>query len=196
MPRWAPLQCPTFQITPSQPGNHHPRTRHGRGTFTVMPAGGGKSLCYQLPVKPLPGTRVAVSPLISLTKDQADATNAFGLAAAAVNNAPGAGERNHIRAALQANDLNLLYARRNTSACRNFAHPQKPCASPFSLSAKRTAFRNGARFPARLSRSVHFAGRVFRLPRFRRYRNGHSARRGRHHGTDGPCGSPENTGVL
>lgn len=57
----------------------------GRDAVIIMPTGGGKSLCYQVPALVLPGLTVVVSPLISLMKDQVDALTARGLPAAFVN---------------------------------------------------------------------------------------------------------------
>jgi RecQ family ATP-dependent DNA helicase len=57
----------------------------GRDTLVVLPTGGGKSLCFQVPALLLPGLTVVVSPLISLMKDQVDALDARGLPAAFIN---------------------------------------------------------------------------------------------------------------
>lgn len=82
---------------------------HGRDTFVLMPTGGGKSLCYQVPALALAGTAVVVSPLIALMKDQVDALRANGVAAAYLNSTVSPAEQQNIFRALQTGHLKLLY---------------------------------------------------------------------------------------
>jgi len=81
----------------------------GRDTITVLPTGGGKSLCYQLPAALLPGTALVVSPLISLMKDQVDALDAIGLRATAINSTLDAEERRRRLKALRRGEYRLAY---------------------------------------------------------------------------------------
>ncbi len=81
----------------------------GRDVFAVMPTGGGKSLCYQLPAHMLEGLCVVISPLISLMKDQVDAAKANGLDAEFLNSSLGAKDRSRVYQALDNHQLDLLY---------------------------------------------------------------------------------------
>ncbi|HYP16000.1 MAG TPA: DEAD/DEAH box helicase, partial [Opitutus sp.] len=67
-------------------------TLAGRDVFALLPTGGGKSLCFQLPALVRPGLTVVVSPLIALMKDQVDQLQASGVAATFLNSTLGADE--------------------------------------------------------------------------------------------------------
>ena len=81
----------------------------GHDAALVMPTGGGKSLCYQVPALVRPGTALVVSPLIALMQDQVEALRQLGVAAAFLNSTLGEAEQRRILAKLHAGELDLLY---------------------------------------------------------------------------------------
>lgn len=81
----------------------------GNDALVLMPTGGGKSICYQIPALALPGTAVVVSPLISLMKDQVETLKANGVEAAALNSDTTGTADTIIRRKCMAGDLKLLY---------------------------------------------------------------------------------------
>ena len=81
----------------------------GGNALVLMPTGGGKSLCYQLPSLLRPGAGVVVSPLIALMKDQVDTLRQNGVRAAYLNSTLAPQEAREVEQALQRGDLDLLY---------------------------------------------------------------------------------------
>ena len=84
-------------------------TLNGGDSLVLMPTGGGKSLCYQIPALMLPGLTVVVSPLISLMKDQVDALAATGVNATFINSSIPKDQLLNIYRGLQENQYKLLY---------------------------------------------------------------------------------------
>ena len=81
----------------------------GDDALVLMPTGGGKSLCYQVPALLRPGTGVVISPLIALMQDQVDALGALGVRAAFLNSTQDREEQRRVEAAYLAGELDLLY---------------------------------------------------------------------------------------
>ncbi|MFD5655971.1 DNA helicase RecQ [Streptomyces hirsutus] len=81
----------------------------GGDSVVLMPTGGGKSLCYQIPALVRPGTGVVVSPLIALMQDQVDALRALGVRAGFMNSTQDFEERRVVEAEFLAGELDLLY---------------------------------------------------------------------------------------
>ena len=80
-----------------------------KDTFVLMPTGGGKSLCYQVPALVLEGTTIVISPLIALMKDQVDALRVNGISAAYINSSMSVYEQNDTFNQLKNGQLKLLY---------------------------------------------------------------------------------------
>ena len=81
----------------------------GRDSFVLMPTGGGKSLCYQLPALASDGLTIVVSPLIALMKDQVDALQSAGAPATFLNSTLDAKESRSRLAGLHRGEYRLLY---------------------------------------------------------------------------------------
>ena len=81
----------------------------GRDVFGIMPTGGGKSMCYQIPALLLPGITLVVSPLISLMRDQVMALKAAGIQAAFINSTLTASQLHTVYRNLRAGQYKLVY---------------------------------------------------------------------------------------
>ena len=96
-----------------------------RDSLTLLPTGGGKSLCYQLPALIFDGITLVISPLIALMKDQVDALNANGIAARFINSSLPASEIEHVQAQVRRGLVKILYVapeRLALPAFRRFLH--------------------------------------------------------------------------
>lgn len=120
------MQTMNAQPVPSSPADilstvfGYPSFRHnqeaiidqllaGKDAIVLMPTGGGKSLCYQVPALCLPGVTIVVSPLIALMKDQVDALQLNGVRAAYFNSTQSSSEQSYLLQQLRNNELKLLY---------------------------------------------------------------------------------------
>ncbi|HAT4315190.1 TPA: DNA helicase RecQ [Clostridium perfringens] len=81
----------------------------GNDVVAIMPTGGGKSICYQIPALILDGVTVVISPLISLMKDQVDAINSMGIESAYINSTLSNEEINNIFQSVKDGHIKILY---------------------------------------------------------------------------------------
>src|SRR4051794_19461569 len=94
----------------------------GTSTLAILPTGGGKSLCYQLPAVDLDGLTLVVSPLIALMKDQVDFLTARGVAAARLDSSLDVAQARQVYADLRSDKLKLLYVSPERLASERFLH--------------------------------------------------------------------------
>ncbi|RCW82856.1 DNA helicase RecQ [Paracoccus lutimaris] len=107
----APLLRQVFGFDAFRPGQEEivDAVAMGRDVLAIMPTGGGKSLCYQLPALMRDGLTVVISPLIALMRDQVRALTEAGVAAAALTSGNSEDENSEVIRALNARELRLLY---------------------------------------------------------------------------------------
>ncbi len=94
----------------------------GRDILGIMPTGGGKSVCYQIPALLLPGMSLVISPLIALMKDQVDALNDLGVSAACINSGMGAAQIRNTMAEARQGGYKLLYVAPERLGSENFTN--------------------------------------------------------------------------
>ncbi|MGB7328679.1 MAG: RecQ family ATP-dependent DNA helicase [Rubripirellula sp.] len=100
-----------FGLTAFRPGQRDvvDAIAAGKDVMCVMPTGGGKSLCYQLPSLARAGTTIVVSPLIALMKDQVDTLQGIGIAAKLINSTLSAAEQTEVMNEMASGKLDLVY---------------------------------------------------------------------------------------
>ncbi|EHD19746.1 MULTISPECIES: ATP-dependent DNA helicase RecQ [Brenneria] len=101
----------TFGYQQFRPGQQEiiNATISGRDCLVIMPTGGGKSLCYQIPALVMDGLTLVVSPLISLMKDQVDQLQAYGVSAACLNSTQTREQQHEVMAGCRSGQIKLLY---------------------------------------------------------------------------------------
>ena len=92
----------------------------GGDALVLMPTGGGKSLCYQLPALLRDGVAIVVSPLIALMQDQVDSLQQLGVKAAFLNSSQGAEEAREVTAQLISGHLQIVYVAPERLLMNNF----------------------------------------------------------------------------
>ncbi|MBW8889980.1 MAG: DNA helicase RecQ [Fibrobacteres bacterium] len=103
----------------------------GQDVLAIMPTGGGKSLCYQLPARMAAGTAVVISPLISLMKDQVDSAKENNMAAAFLNSSLSGSQAAQVYRRLETGDLDLLYISPERFAMESFVDSLKAAKISF-----------------------------------------------------------------
>ena len=153
----------------------------GRDVVAVLPTGGGKSFCYQIPAMLRPGVGLVVSPLIALMQDQVAALRAAGVAAARLDSTLDRDARREWLDAAREGKLDLLYVSPEGLFAQGFLDFLEQCPHR-AHRHRRSALRQpmGPRFPPRLSRARPARGSLSRRAAHGRHRHRRSQDASRH----------------
>ncbi|WP_332328195.1 DEAD/DEAH box helicase [Endozoicomonas sp. GU-1] len=135
----------------------------GRDALVLMPTGGGKSLCYQIPALLRGGTAVVVSPLIALMDDQINSLRELGIRADCLHSAMLPEDRLQVERELLIGDLDLLYVapeRLLTESMQRLLDQIQ--VALFAIDEAHCVSQWGARFPARIPATLLFANTLSR----------------------------------
>ena len=137
----------------------------GRDVFGIMPTGGGKSMCYQIPALTLPGITLVVSPLISLMRDQVLALKAAGVPAAFINSTLNAAQMQTVNRNLLAGQYKIVYVAPERLDSSGFeAVAEKLPISFIAVDEAHCISQWGQDFRPRYLRFVHFIDSLPRRP--------------------------------
>lgn len=154
----------------------------GGDALVLMPTGGGKSLCYQIPALVRPGVAVVISPLIALMQDQVDALTAVGVNAGFLNSTLDLDARRQVERAFLDGELDLLYLAPEALGTRPVQHLLDRGSIALFAIDEAHCVPSGARLPSRLPGPVDAARAVAGGAADRADRHGHhrDPRRDRH----------------
>ena len=162
----------------------------GGDSLVLMPTGGGKSLCYQIPALVRPGAAVVVSPLIALMRDQVDTLLQAGVSAACLNSTLAYQEALDVEARLRAGRIDLLYVAPERLLGERTLALLNEIDLALSRSTRRTACRSGVTTSARSTSSSRRCTSGSRPSAHRPHRDGRRADAGARSGSDWTCTPP------
>ena len=125
----------------------------GGNAFVLMPTGGGKSLCYQIPALVRPGVGIIISPLIALMQDQVDALTQLGIKAAAINSSMTGDSIGRTKGQIRRGEIDMVYVAPERLLMDDFLELLRESRSRCSPSTRRIASRSGAMIFGRTIRS-------------------------------------------